>query len=199
MGHRLSLYLSLLLSLIRYDLSAIMITLMNKSLNITAYNSRGLSLSIPYIRDILVSCDILCISEHWLHSNRTSKLSELGTNIEFCVRSSCYANSDNYGVKRGQGGVAFVWKKSLGGISEFKDLTNDRICGVCVQTSSGAILNILSCYLPSKGSPESFDSALDDPAEIISSREAGSLSIVCGDLNADLGNIDGGNTLYPVK
>ena len=170
---------------------------MNKSLTITAYNSRGLSLSIPYIRDILGSCDVLCISEHWLHPNRTNKLNELGNDIEFCVRSSCYASSENYGVKRGQGGVAIVWKKSLGGISEFKDLTNDRICGVRMQTSSGAILNILSCYLPSMGSPESFESSLDDLAEIISSREAGSLTMVCGDLNADLGNIDGGNTSRP--
>ena len=94
--------------------------------------------------------------------------------------------------KEGKGGVAIIWKKNLSGISEYKDIISDRVCGVWVQNAKGANLSIFSVYLPSKGSPENFNSSIDDLADIIDSREIGSLSIVCGDMNADIGNLSGG-------
>ena len=41
------------------------------------------------------------------------------------------------------------------------------------------------------GSPEGYDESLDDLAEIIETREVGSMSIICGDANSDLGNSGG--------
>ena len=168
---------------------------MNRSLKITTYNARGLNLSIPYIRLLVKEFDVVCLSEHWLHKNRQSKLDELGVDIDFCARSSRFSDSDNYGVQRGQGGVAIIWKKSLGGVSEYKDVVNDRICGIRIQNARGAIFNIFSVYMPSMGSPECFETTLDDLAAIIDSMEVGSHSFVCGDLNADMGNLGGNRKL----
>ena len=163
-------------------------------ITIATYTSRGLSSSIPYIRKLVKEYDVICLTEHWLHTNKQRKLDEVGIDIKFCARSSRFSDSDNYGIQRGQGGVAIIWKKNLNGISEYKDIINDRVCGVRVHTAKGAVFSIFAVYLPSKGSPENCDAALDDLADIIDSREIGSYSIVCGDLNADMGNLAGGRS-----
>ena len=155
------------------------------------YNARGLNLSIPFIRQLVKRYDVVCLSEHWLHTNRQNRLDEVDTDIEYCARSSWFSDSDNYGTQRGQGGVALIWKKSLGGVSEYKDIINDRVCGIRIQNAKGAVFNIFSVYMSSNGSPESFEAALEDLADIIESREVGSHSIVAGDLNADMANLTG--------
>ena len=109
----------------------------------------------------------------------------------FCARSSRFAAAENYGTRRGQGGVAILWKRSLQGASEIKEIISDRICGLRLQTSRGGILNIISVYMPSAGSPEDYATVLDELDEILSSREKGSISIVGGDVNGDFGNIEG--------
>ena len=53
------------------------------------------------------------------------------------------------------------------------------------------MVNIYSIYLPAKGSDDDFGAALDNLSGIIDSMETTSLSIVCGDANADLGWLGG--------
>ena len=45
----------------------------------------------------------------------------------------------------------------------------------------------MSVYLLFTGSPEEFDSVLDDLASVIESKEAGLKCVICGNLNGDLG------------
>ena len=104
---------------------------------------------------------------------------------------SKFASADNYGSKRGQGGVAILWNVRLTGLSEVKNITYDRVCAVRVQTSSGKVLIIYSVYLPSRGSPEEYATAINDLIEIIDSREEGSNFIIGGDINGDLGSACG--------
>ena len=65
------------------------------------------------------------------------------------------------------------------------------MCGIRLETKGGAIINIFSIYQPAQGSPEDFGTSIDDLCEIVESREMGSLSIICGDTNADLGTMGG--------
>ena len=97
------------------------------------------------------------------------------------------ASDESYGIRRGQGGVAVLWKRDLGGISIIKDIIHDRFCGIRFQTENGALINFISAYLPCQGSPEDYSSCLDDLGEIFESREAGAITIIGGDLNGDLG------------
>ena len=163
-------------------------------IRIAAWNCRGFKSAVPYLRHLLDNNEIIAISEHWLHQNRLSCLAEVSKEFNFCARSSNYSKADNYGVKRGQGGVALFWKKQLCGVSAISDIIHDRFCGIRLETRGGLILNIFSIYLPAAGSPEGYDECLDDLAEVIESRELGSLSIICGDANGDLGHLAGGRS-----
>ena len=161
------------------------------TIRIAAWNCRGYKSSVPFLRQLLKANDIVAISEHWLHQNRLSLLNEVSSDFNHCARSSKFSSDDNYGIKRGQGGVALFWNKQYSGVSAISDIKHDRICGVRFETKGGLVLNIFSIYLPSMGSPEGYDESLDDLAEIIETREVGSMSIICGDANSDLGNSGG--------
>ena len=159
--------------------------------SIVCWNARGFSGSIPYIRQLLKHNDIVLLSEHWLHNNRLRLLEDIGDEICYCARSSKFSSADEYGSKRGQGGVAVIWKKNLSGVSEITDITYDRACGIRLQTKKGGVLNIISIYLPAAGSPEPFGASLDELSEILDTREDGSLNIVGGDANGDIGHMGG--------
>ena len=167
------------------------------TIKISCWNSRGFSAAIPYLKKLSDECDILAISEHWLHENRLSALNEISCNLNVCGRSSKFARADNFGTKRGQGGVALLWNRDIRGVTEISNIIHDRICGIRVPTAQGGILNVFSVYLPNQGSDEDYEACLDDLIEILESRESGSINILCGDFNADLGNLVGDRSLGP--
>ena len=135
--------------------------------------------------------DVVAIAEHWLHENRLSLLGEISTDSSYCGRSSRFSMAENYGAKRGQGGVALLWKNSLMGVTNISDIIHDRICGIRVPTHTGQILNIFSVYMPAQGCGEDLEPCLDDLAEVISSRDQNDINVVCGDFNADIGREGG--------
>ena len=151
---------------------------MNQALKISIWNMRGFSSSVPYLRELVGQNDIVLLSEHWLHENRLCKFRDVSVDVNFCARSSKAASADNYGTRRGQGGVAILWRKSLKGISEIKEIMSDRMCGIRMQTAEGGVVNIIAVYMPSAGSCEDYSIVLDELAEIVASRETGSISIV---------------------
>ena len=158
------------------------------SIKIACWNSRGFSGAIPYLRKLVKHNDIVAVAEHWLHGNKLNRLSEVSSEVNFCARASKFSDPECYGIRRGQGGVALLWRKDLAGVSEFTSIIHDRICGIRLQTERGGIINIFSAYLPAVGCGEDYESCLDDLAEILESREQDSVSIICGDLNGDVGN-----------
>ena len=168
-----------------------------KSIRIACWNMRGFASSIPYLRSLCIKADIIAISEHWLHENRLKQLEEVSNKFLYCARASKFALADNYGTKRGQGGMAILWSKSIGGVSQISDIIHDRLCGIRLQTASYLVLNIVSMYLPAQGSPESLEAVLDDLSDFIETRELGSMTIVCGDANCDMGNLGGEKGVKP--
>ena len=161
------------------------------ALSLCTWNSRGMSAAIPYLRDLLKRFDIIFITEHWLHANRLSKLDEISNDVNWVGKSSKYSCPETYGSVRGQGGVAVVWRKSLGGLTPLSQIHHDRICGVKIQNKMGATFNLLCVYLPAKGSAEDFSTVLDELGSIIDQLEVGNINIICGDFNADLGSLGG--------
>ena len=160
-------------------------------LKISAFNIRGFNSSVPYIRKLMGRNDILLLSEHWLHENKLNRFSEISPSISYCAKSSRLSSSENYGTSRGHGGVAILWHNRLKGISEVKSIIYDRVCAVRLQTICGSVFFIYSVYLPSRGNPEDYSSAIDDLIEIVDSREEGSYCIIGGDVNGDLGSLCG--------
>ena len=71
------------------------------------------------------------------------------------------------------------------------------MCGIRLQTCNNLVINIVSIYLPSQGSPESLAACLDDLSDIVDSREIGSMTIICGDANCDMGSLGGEKGIRP--
>ena len=158
---------------------------------------RGFNSAVPYVRVLLNTNDVVILTEHWLHADRLNRLEEILDSISYCAKSSKFAAAENYGSHRGQGGVAILWKSALSGISEVKSILHDRICGLRVQSVDGSVILIYGVYLQARGSPEDFNSAIDDFVKIIDSREVGAECIIVGDVNCDLGNPGGCRSLRP--
>ena len=169
-------------------------------LRVGCWNCRGFSAAVPYIRDLGHNLDVLALSEHWLHNNRLHMLDEISDQFHTLGRASLLYSEDNYGTKRGQGGVALIWRKCLNGVTPIKTLNHDRICPIRVQGVQGSITNIFSVYLPAVGSSQDYQSVLDELACAIEQSETGACNIIMGDFNADLGSLRGTrNTKPPSK
>ena len=164
---------------------------MKESLSICTYNCRGISTSIPYVRELCDKFNIVLITEHWLHSNRHSILDGISPHVTYLARSCKEANAESYGLKRGQGGVCILWGSDIAGITPMNDCIHDRFCGIRVQNKKGAIFNIFCVYLPAKGCSGDLSSCLDELSGTLENMEEGSLNIICGDLNGDLGSKGG--------
>ena len=164
---------------------------------VKTWNVRGYLSSIPYLRHLLTDCDILCISEHWLHDNRHYILNDISATHYVHARSSHASCASNFGAGRGQGGVAIFWRKELSGISVVSGIIHDRVCAIRLQTGNGLIFYIFSVYMPAQGCDDELSSCLDELSEILLSMGDNCFYIVAGDFNGDIGNIMGGRNARP--
>ena len=169
----------------------------SQKLRIYSWNSRGLSAAVPCIRALMAKCDVLTLSEHWLHNNRLNQLENLSDDFNICARASRDSSEESYGLRRGQGGVAVLWRKSLKGISAIETIKHNRICGIRVQTTDGAILVILSIYLPASGSSTDLSVTLNELEGIMDALEEDAIPIICGDYNGHMGTLGGPRGIGP--
>ena len=160
-------------------------------LTITTWNSRGMVAAVPYLRALCKDSKFILLTEHWLHDNKIKSLEQIDNNFDYFGRASRLSSAEYYGTARGQGGVAIMWHNSIGGVTPLRDIVHDRICGVRVQTQNGTILNIFCVYLPAYGCGEDYETILDELSAILESTEDGSINIIGGDLNGDLGSEGG--------
>ena len=84
-----------------------------------------------------------------------------------------------------------MWHNSFKGVTPLRDILHDRICGVRVQAVNGSVINIFCVYLPAYGCGEDYETTLDELSAILESTEDGSINIIGGDLNGDLGMLGG--------
>ena len=161
------------------------------NLKIITWNSRGLAASIPYLRSLIRSSDIICLTEHWLHANRLTKLADIAPDIDYFGRSSNFSSSECYGYSKGQGGVAILWDKNLKSVTPLVQIKHDRVCGIRIQNEASAVINIFCIYLPARGCDEDIATTLDELGAILDNTEIGSHNILCGDMNADMGSKGG--------
>ena len=166
-------------------------TNLTKHLTLCTWNCRGFKTSVPYMRELCEKYDIVLINEHWLHSNRLSLFDEISNDHAYIARSSDESNADVYGFKRGQGGVSILWRKECISISPMQDCVHDRICGIRAQNKFGAIFNIFCVYMPARGCEGDLNATLDELSGIIENTEDGSLNLVLGDYNGDMGSMGG--------
>src|SRR2546425_8391235 len=85
----------------------------DRNFKVVTYNLHGLNQGLPFLQELLLNSDIVCVQEHWLSSVDCSKLN---INTDFTVIAS-YALDDviGKGVLRGRpfGGLALFVRNSL--------------------------------------------------------------------------------------
>jgi len=110
---------------------------------VVTYNCHGFNQGSPYLQDLLLSNDIICIQEHWLSSSDFLKLSDL--NKDFTVIASFAVDSVlGCGVLRGRpfGGLCIFVKSDL--IAKLNIICkSDRL--IVIQMNNLLICNV---YMP---------------------------------------------------
>ena len=149
------------------------------------------------MQKLLTEVDVLAISEHWLHANRLEVLNGICDTHHVVARSSNSSAAEFFGSRRGQGGVAIFWRKSIPGFSKVGEIIHDRVCVIRYQPKQGDVHFFLSVYLPAQGSDDDLATVLDEISEVIESREPGSHIILLGDFNGDVGKWGGPRSPRP--
>ena len=121
-----------------------------KPLKIACFNVRGIMSCTKYLGTLLddQSIDIIGICEHWLFPNSLQYIQTLHTDFDGFggCSTKCDALTSHH---RGQGGVAFMYRKSLTPLITAIDIEDDRICGLAVKLNDGMMLKVFMVYLPS--------------------------------------------------
>ncbi|CAG2194025.1 unnamed protein product [Mytilus edulis] len=143
-----------------------------------------------FFQEIEKSIDIILIQEHWLFHFELEQLKELHPKL---VGVGKAVDSDNpiaaSHVPRGYGGVAVLWQKSID--RYIKPLPDGSSRLQCIELTIDKPQIIISAYLPTKSSNDSYDiflDCLDQIYEIVQKYGGTHEIIVGGDLNEDLYN-----------
>ncbi|XP_078665516.1 uncharacterized protein LOC144907947 [Branchiostoma floridae x Branchiostoma belcheri] len=164
---------------------------MNETLTIGCYNTRGLVPALPFIRSELDKLDILAISEHWLYEDALTAVDTvLDTHRGWARADSRLKNRDTESGtwRRGQGGVALLWKEAMNYAVHKLEDGNDRLIGVRVRLRNGQKLIVFAVYFPHATSPiVDFREQLEVMAELFRKYENEGSVIFMGDFNAELG------------
>ena len=134
--------------------------------------------------NILTTCDILAVQEHWL-PKQSQNINSLHS--DFSARG---ISSIDYGdgfSGRPHGGLCFLWRRSLDPSIEIWVYDDEkRLLGLKITTSNATIL-VLNVYLPyqSDDNADEYQAILGKIQAISDSFDSSNIFIV-GDFNADL-------------
>ena len=104
-----------------------------------SWNMRSLTLAKHYINDLVneYDFDIICLSEHRLFQCELYKLGLINTEYIYNGKSSKDLKCRDQNIKRGNCGVAILWKKTLVHRVRVMKINSDRMCGI-------EILNVIN-------------------------------------------------------
>ena len=185
------------------DGSSVVSSATHERVNVVTWNCRGLATSTPYLQTLASTADVICLQEHWLWPYEKHLLS---TSVEgFTATAICDRRLDEHSeLRRGCGGTAILWKKSLTAFPSPVCFSSDRICAVTISLSRNSSsvnqVTVISVYFPSADADfNSFQECIFDLEETVNSLDSVTTAvIIAGDFNAHLGPLAGprgiGNT-----
>lgn len=134
----------------------------------------------------------MVIQEHWLYPDSLSFLQTFHREFTGWGRSCNDLNLDSI-WRRGKGGVAILWRKTLDrNIERLYDIGNDRIMAIRIKTTPGFNLFVAGVYLPSNNSPLNvYKACLEELEDAINQLYNRGTIIVLGDFNCHIGMYGG--------
>ena len=136
--------------------------------------------------------DIIAISEHALYPCELDKLNKINTNFVGIGVSSKELKDCDVGIKRGHGGCAILWKKTLTSkIRPLEGINSDRLSAIQICFNHVKYC-IISVYLPHQSCTISnYEQELAELEYLCNKFSETSSVIVIGDCNAHLDNSQG--------
>ena len=153
-------------------------------LRVCSYNCKNIQTSIGIVQDLCSHHDVILLQEHWLCKDDLSSLAIIHT--DFAGHGISAMENDKLLTGRPYGGVAILWRKSLGVIYKVLDFDDSRITGIQFDFDSNPVI-FLSVYLPYECS-DNFDEYMHYISRIGDIIESSSSPYiyVSGDYNANL-------------
>ena len=154
-------------------------------IHIVSYNCRGWNSGQIAVCELLQSCDICLIQEHWLFHDQLNLLN-IDSNLLFVGVSAM--DSSKLLLGRPYGGCAILFRRSLISCISRLDSPSKHFCAVRLQDNAGSTTLIVCVYLPfSDGSSESSNEFLVTLGELegFIDRYSSDYLIIAGDLNVD--------------
>jgi len=132
-------------------------------------------------------CDLLCLQEHWIFSNRKNIFQEIITSHEVEAKSVDDENPlfDHKSI-RGFAGIATCWKKNLSHAVKVQEEGNHRITVTTIACKPTPIC-IINVYMPTTGNNqnENYNESLDQISKLLEKYSSHRI-ILIGDMNASL-------------
>ncbi len=159
-----------------------------KTLTLGCMNVRGIMSKTCYIAKTLTmhKLDIFGICEHWLYPDSLPFLSSL----DHLYNAHGVADAD-LGIydlhRRGKGGVALLWRKTIDRYITKLTLDDDRVIGLTVSLPEATPTHVLMVYLPSAAAGrQQFLDCLSKLRDIYEHYSTIGDVIIMGDLNCEL-------------
>ena len=162
-----------------------------KLLTIGTFNVKNIETNEVYLRELLKTCDILAIQEHWLFS---FQLSNIETSfVSHYAYSKAVDDNDPLPPNqkpRGYGGVSLLFRKNMD--LKVKKLIHGENRIVVIEVQSSPPICICNVYMPcrnSKGNAkndDNFQSCLEQIEEVLSIYQKTHIVLLVGDFNASL-------------
>jgi len=163
-------------------------------IRLATFNCKNVKISVDEIRELCCQCDIILLQETWLTEQELPILSQISNDFYY---KGVSAMDTRTGLISGRpfGGVAILWRKSLGPAVKPVTYGDNRLLGLEVMTHQGKLL-IINVYLPcsSVENEDEFLYYLSRIDSIICSSGTSHCAVI-GDFNADLKDSTDVNTL----
>ena len=160
------------------------------SLRICSYNSRGHRADrLDYIKDLMTTCDMLCVQEHWLLQEDLHKLDHNDCNVLMLGVSGMDSSMMRQG--RPFGGCAMLYKRSWNCSISAVTCSNNRICACVLSLPSNVKCIIINVYMPCDqvDNVAIYHEVLNDIESLIATYPEIDNVIICGDFNTDMSRL----------
>lgn len=150
-------------------------------------NAKNVKSNQIYVKNLLQSCDICCVQEHWLFQFQLDMLNEIDSNFQSHAKAVDERDPISpLQVPRGYGGNAILLRKNWDLKTSLRKDGSDRI--VVLEIEAIPSICIISAYLPCRGntSRERFTEVLQEVEELLHKYSSNHAVFICGDLNSSL-------------
>ena len=115
---------------------------------VSPYNCKNIKSSMDEVRELCARCDIVFLQETWLSEAELPLLSQISPDF-YCKGLSAMDTRNGVLIGRPFGGIAILWRKTLGTSAALVLYGESRLLGLELTTCSNNVkILVINAYLP---------------------------------------------------